>query len=116
MSSTLSIRVWGWYIAAAGFTFLLAPDVGFTLLGIDSEPDAWVRMVGALAVPLAIYYLQAARYELKPFYVATILGRAAFAAFALIIGFGFGPWQIALFGFLDIGGAGWTYAALRSET
>lgn len=115
MSSTLSIRVWGWYIAAAGLSFVLVPDVAFTLLGVDADPDSWVRVVGALAVPLAIYYLVAAHYDLKPFYVATILGRVAFAALAIVIGFGFGPWQISLFGFLDLGGAAWTYLALRAE-
>lgn len=115
MSSTLSIRVWGWYAGLAGLSFLLVPDFEFTMLGIDGEPDAWVRMVGALAVVLSIYYLAAARYELRPFYVATIIGRITFAAFALIVAIGFGPWQIAIFGVLDIGGATWTYLAMRAE-
>ncbi len=115
MSSTLSIRVWGWYAGLAGLSFLLVPDFEFSMLGIEGEPDAWVRMIGALAVVLAIYYLTAARYELRPFYVATIVGRLTLAALALTIAFGFGPWQIALFGILDIGGAAWTYLAMRSE-
>ena len=46
--------------------------------------------------------------HLEEVHVAAFDKEVAFAAFALIIGFGFGPWQIALFGFLDIGGAGWT--------
>ncbi len=115
MSSTLSIRVWGWYIAAAGLSFLLVPDFVFNILAVDGDPDSWVRVVGAVAIPLAIYYLVAAHFDLKPFYVATILGRLAFAALVIVIGFGFGPWQIALFGFLDVGGAAWTYFALRAE-
>ncbi len=115
MSSRLSVRVWGWYVGLAGLSFLLIPDFDFSMLGIDADPDGWVRMAGAMAVPIAIYYLTAAHFDLKPFYVATIFGRLSFAAFAITVAFAFGPWQIALFGFLDLGGAGWTYAAMRAE-
>jgi hypothetical protein len=110
-----SVLVFGVYMVVLGVTLIAAPNL---LLGISRLPatsEVWIRVVGLLVLCLAFYYIQAARRELVDFFRWTAYVRCfvflclgAFAALALA-----GP-SLALFGAVDLGGAVWTMAALRS--
>ncbi len=113
--ATTSIRVFSVYLVILGATLIVAPDLVLRPFGIPPSPEAWIRVVGVLAVVLGLYYFVAARFELVPFYRATVLGRIfVFLSFAALALFGFAPPSLALFGAVDLAGAGWTAAALRA--
>jgi len=113
--ATLSIRVFAIYLLVLGPALILAPALVLGPFGIPVPTDVWVRVVGVLATVLGIYYLQASRFGLVPFYRATVLSRVivfvSFAAFALV---GLAPATLVLFGAVDLAGAVWTAVGLRA--
>jgi len=113
--ATTSIRVFAVYLVILGATLIAAPDLVLRPFGIPHSPEAWIRVVGVLAAVLGLYYFVAARFELVPFYRATIFGRIfVFLSFSALALFGFAPASLALFGAVDLAGAIWTAASLRA--
>jgi hypothetical protein len=113
--ATTSIRVFGAYVVILGATLIAAPDLVLAPFGIPHSPEVWIRVVGVLAAALGFYYNLAARFELVPFYRATVFGRIfVFLSFAAFVLLGFAPPALALFGTVDLAGALWTASSLRS--
>jgi hypothetical protein len=113
--ATTSIRVFAIYLVIFGATLIAAPDLVLAPFGIPHSPEVWIRVVGVLAAVLGLYYLVAARFELVPFYRATVVGRVfVFLSFAALALFGFAPPSLVLFGTVDLAGAVWTAAGLRA--
>jgi hypothetical protein len=69
-----------------------------------------------LVIFLGIYCLVAARFELRPFMVWSVRLRASviltFGAFVIA---GLAPTVLLLIAVIDLGGALWTWSALRKE-
>ena len=110
-----SIVAYGVYlIAAIGLPFLLIPDL-LPLVGMHTPTDVWIRVLGMSVLFFGIYYIQAGRHELTPFFRWTIYGRYAvplfFIAFVLL---GYAPPILIAFGIPDILFTTWTVLALRS--
>jgi hypothetical protein len=113
--ATTSIRVFAIYLEILGAILIAAPDLVLAPFGIPHSPEAWIRVVGVLAAVLGLYYYVAARFELVPFYRATVVARAfVFVAFAVLALLGLAPAALALFGTVDLAGAIWTASGLRS--
>jgi hypothetical protein len=113
--ATTSIRAFAVYLVILGATLIAAPDLVLWPFGIPPSPEAWIRVVGVLAAVLGLYYFVAARFELVPFYRATVFGRIfVFLSFAALSLFGFAPPSLALFGAVDLAGAAWTALGLRT--
>jgi len=114
-NATTSVRVFAIYLLVLGPLLIVAPALVLGPFGIPVPSDAWIRVVGVLATVLGIYYLQASRFGLVPFYRATVAMRAfvfvAFLAFALL---GLAPAALVLFGAVDLAGAAWTALGLRA--
>jgi hypothetical protein len=110
-----TIFVFGLYLCALGGSLILAPNTLLPVFGFPSTIEVWIRVLGVVSSVLGMYYVQAARHELVPFFRATIWGRTfvilSFAAFALMR---LAPPILILFGITDALGALWTATALRA--
>ena len=115
--SALSLFVFSIYLYLLGLVLVVTPD---TLLRIFKFPDAdglWIRVVGMLVIILGFYYSHAARDELRPFFVWTVIARSSVLLFfiAFVIA-GLAPPALILFGVVDFAAAMWTLFAIRADT
>ena len=116
-SASVSIKVFGGYVILTGITLLLVPNLLLSLFGFAATSEIWVRVVGAMAIVLGYYYWACGSAEAKAFFKASVTGRILFAALCvgLVVGAG-APWQLLLFGVVDVLGAVWTASALRNDS
>lgn len=114
--TSTTLLVFGVYLIGMGLGLVLMPNFVLGTLGFAPTGEIWVRVVGALALLLAFYYLSAARADVRPFAQWTVYGRiGVFVMFTLFVLMGLvGPVMIAL-GAVDLLGALWTGSALRGE-
>lgn len=114
-SPAFTIKVWGVYVAALGIALLVAPEVLLGLFGIPHPEEVWVRVLGALTTIVGYYYWASSVGNATAFFIASVYGRVAFCAACIaLIGVAGAPWQLLLFGFVDVLGAAWTFTALRT--
>jgi hypothetical protein len=114
-AATTSIRVFGIYLVVLGAALIVAPNAVLAPFGVPPSSEVWPRVVGVLAVALGFYYGVAARSGLVPFYRGTVVMRAfVFVFFGAFVLLGFAPPALALFGAVDLAGAIWTGAALKT--
>jgi hypothetical protein len=109
-----SVHVFGNYLLVLSVILLVAPNSLLQLLGLPPTTEVWIRVVGMLVAFLSIYYRTAARANLTPFFVATVLVRGTVPIF--LLGFilaGWVGWPLLIFGGIDAAGAAWTWQALR---
>jgi hypothetical protein len=115
-SAAFTIKAFGIYVVVTGIGLMLAPNLMLAPLGVPEAREVWLRMVGALAIVLGYYYLVAAAGHARVFFVATVKGRFLFFALGIgLILLANAPWQIVLFGLVDVAGAVWTHLALKAE-
>ena len=112
-----SIIAYGVYmIAAIGLPFLLIPDLLLPLVGLRTPTDVWIRELGMSVLLIGVYYIQAGRHALTPFFRWTLFGRSAvpvfFIAFVLL---GYAPPVWIACAIPDILFTAWTALALRAE-
>ncbi len=115
MSFRLSLTVFGFYlIIVAGCGLMFVPNVMLGLFGFPAAQDAWIRMVGALALIIGAYYLVAARHGLVEVARWSVPLRLFAATFmATLFATKMLPIGIMLFASVDVLGALWTWASLR---
>ena len=113
---TLSIVVFGCYLAVVGLALAVVPDVSLPLLGLARSTDAWVRIVGVLTGILAFYFLNSARVDDLTFIRATVVARIVFfIAVTTLVTAGLAASRFVAFGLIDLAGAAWTWLALRGR-
>lgn len=114
--SALSVFVFSIYLYIVGLVLVITPD---TLIKIFSfpEPDGlWIRVVGMLALLLGFYYSHAARADLRPFFVWTVIARtSALLFFIAFVIAGLAPPALMIFGVIDFAAAMWTLLAIRAD-
>jgi hypothetical protein len=114
--SAFTLKAFGLYVLAAGVAFALMPATILALAGLPPAADVWPRIVGLMALVIGVYYQVAAHTEARAVIGASILIRGGFVvAIAALVGLSLAPPPMLLFGLIDLVGALWTYAALRSE-
>lgn len=112
--ATNSIKYFGLYAIATGVGLALVPGLVLAPLGIPAPAESWIRVVGALAIPLGYYYWVCGTSGAVAFFRATIPGRLIFVATMVLLITAFGaPKQLLLFAAIDLAGAAWTYIGLR---
>lgn len=114
--SAFSAKVFAIYLFLLGPTLIVAPNVLLSIFGIPASPEVWIHVIGVLASVLGVYAWVAARHDNRPFLEASVVTRClvfvAFTSFALI---GMASPMLILFGLVDLGGAMWTYFALKAD-
>ena len=117
MSKTaFTVRAFGVYLVLLGVALVLAPNVLLGLFGMPATSEVWIRVVGLLALNIGVYYRYAAKSEARPFFLASVLVRAAVpAVFIVFVTLGLVSPLLILFGVVDLAGGLWTLTALRQE-
>ena len=114
-SVAISLLVFGVYLVVNGFACAFIPN---TLLGFFGQPptaEPWIRNAGVLMLAIGYFYIQAARVDLRSFYMWTVYARGGtFAFFILFVVLGWAPPTLALFAVFDLLGALWTYFTFKS--
>ena len=111
-----SVLAFGIYMVIVGLALLVVPNVLLSLFAYPTTTEIWIRILGFIVVVLGYYYIVAARYELTPFFRASVYGRpAVIVCFAGLVLLGMAEPVIILFGAIDLLGAVWTALALRSS-
>jgi hypothetical protein len=109
-----SVKYFGLYSIVTGIGLVLVPGLVLAPLGIAAPTEVWIRVVGALAIPLGYYYWVCGSADLVAFFRATIPGRLVFAATTVLLIVAFSaPMQLLLFAAIDLAGAAWTFQGLR---
>ncbi len=112
-----SVFVFAVYLYLLGFILVVTPGTLLRLFRFPAADGLWIRVVGMLVIILGFYYSHAARAELRPFFVWTVIGRVSVLLFfmAFVVA-GFAPPVLILFGVIDFAAAMWTLLAIRSES
>ena len=114
--AAVSILVFGFYMVIMGLILLIIPNVLLGLFAYPTTSEVWIRILGFIVAVLGYYYIVAARYELVPFFWASVYGRpAVILCFACLVVLGLARPILVLFGGIDLLGAIWTGLALRSS-
>jgi len=114
--ASLSILVFGIYMVVVGLALLVVPNLLLSLFAYPTTTEIWIRILGFMVVVAGYYYIVAARFELTPFFRATIYGRpAVIVCFVVFVALGMARPILILFGAIDLLGAIWTGLALRSS-
>lgn len=71
-----SVFVYGIYLIVLGVTLILIPNTLLGILGIPPTTEVYIRILGAVVLGIALYYVAAARQEVAPFFRWTVWGRA----------------------------------------
>ena len=112
--AAVSILAFGIYILFTGLALISAPNLLLTTLGIEPTHEPWLRMFGIIVFVLGLYYVQAARQELTPFFRFTTWGRPILlVGFVALIALKMLPPVMIVFAVIDVAGAIWTALALR---
>lgn len=112
--AAFSMKAFAAYIALTGLGLMVAPGALLAPLGIAAPAEIWVRVLGAVATVLAIYYWVGGASGNEAFIRATITGRIVFCALCVgLILLASAPPQLLLFGAIDVVAAIWTWRALR---
>jgi hypothetical protein len=104
-SPALVSFVFGLYALGMGLGLIAMPDPLLAVFGLPPTDEPWVRMAGAMAFALGLYYMTAGRAELVPFFKASVVGRLAFAAVAVACGIAWSLPAFHLFAAIDAGSA-----------
>ncbi len=115
-SAARSVVVFGAYLGVLGVSLVLVPGIIVPLVGLPPPGGFWIRVVGVLLLIIAYADIRLGREEVTAWFRASVHMRFAvlvfFAAFVLL---GLAPPMLAVFGVVDLVGALWTAAALRSD-
>jgi protein-S-isoprenylcysteine O-methyltransferase Ste14 len=109
-----TVYYFGFYLLATGLTLIFMPNLLLATFGIESTSEVWIRVVGALALAIGIYYIFTASTNNETFLKLTVYNRVLIAVwFSLFVAMGWAQWQLLLFGGVDLLGALWTWSAMR---
>jgi hypothetical protein len=115
-SASRSILVYSIYVLGLGLTLLLVPNIPLPLVGLPQATEIWIRVAGMTVIFLAIFYMVAARNEVRELFVASIGIRFSVVVFfGAFVAAGLVPWNILLLTPGDVLFAIWTLTALRGS-
>lgn len=114
-SPAFSVRVFGLYLVGLALVLMTIPNTLLAIFGMASTEDPWIRVAGMLAGLIGVLYARYAPHGDRPFFELTVQLRASvilfFLAFVVLAS---APWQLLLFGAIDLGAAAWTWWSLAA--
>jgi hypothetical protein len=115
-SPAVSVRVFGLYLLGLALLLMTIPNTLLAIFGIANTQEYWIRVVGMLAGLIGFLYTRYAPHGDRTFFGLTVQTRASVIVFFLaFVLFASAPWQLLLFGAVDLIGAGWTWWTLAAS-
>ena len=115
-SPRTSVLVFGIYVFLLGVLIMTMPNQVLQFFGLEPTNEVWIRIAGVLLLSISYYYMQAARFDLKQFYMTTTQTRTImFIFFLAFVLFDYISPALLIFGAVNLLGAAWTFFALRSQ-
>jgi hypothetical protein len=114
--SAKTVYYFGMYLVLLALVLIVQPNLMLSMFGLPLTQEVWIRVVGMLVVALSVYYMVVGKTGHTLFLLVTVYVRSSIILF--FIAFTLAGWVqpvIILFGVVDLAGAVWTYAALKSE-
>ena len=109
-----SVYYFGFYLLITGITLTVFPNILLSMVQIAPTNEPWIHVLGAVVFNLGVLYVLMARTNHVLFLTLTVYLRAAILLwFAIFVVLSWAPWQLLLFGVVDMAGAVWTYVGLR---
>jgi hypothetical protein len=114
-SPAFSVRVFGLYLVGVSLVLMTIPNTLLSILGMPTTADPWIRVTGLLAGIIGVLYARYAPHADRTFFQLTVQLRASVIVFFLaFIVLASAPWQLLLFGAVDLVAAGWTWWTLAA--
>ncbi len=114
--SSLSMLVFGIYMACLCVGCIFFPRPFVTFFGFAPPDDLWIRIFGLILGILTFYYGMAIREQAIQFYRWTAYARhVLLPGYVVFVLLGFAPPILIAFGAFESGCAVWTGLALRKE-
>ncbi len=111
-----SLYYFGFYLMATGITLTVIPNVLLSLFGMPETSEIWIRVLGSVVFTLGLGYVVMAPTNHRLFLTFSVYARTyVFVMFTTFVVMGWAPWQLILFGVVDLAGAAWTYAGLKKS-
>jgi hypothetical protein len=115
-SPAVTVRVFGIYLLGLALVLMTIPNTLLAIFGIGNTQEYWIRVVGMLAGLIGYLYARYAPHGDRTFFGLTVQTRASVILFFLaFVLFASAPWQLLLFGVVDLAGAGWTWWTLAAD-
>ena len=112
-----SLVVFGVYLLALAIVLLAVPNMLLALFGIPPTSEVWIRVVGMLVAFLGYFDVRYGAAVDRRFLELSVHTRATVPAFFLaFVVFAAAPWQLLLFGMVDLAGSIWTWLSLRGSS
>lgn len=112
-----SLVAYGTYLLLNAVALVLVPNTVLTLLGVSGTSEPWIRVLGLVAGEIGFYFIFAARRGLSALYPATVRARGvASLVFLVLVITHLGPWQLLIFGAVDLISAVWTKCLIRGNS
>jgi hypothetical protein len=109
-----SVFVFGLYLIVTGVVLFAAPNMILSLIGVPHTAEPWIRVLGLPMGVMGAFHVAAARADLVPFFRFTLWGRfVPLIGLVTLVLLHLAPPILTAFGLVDVGGALWTWAALR---
>jgi hypothetical protein len=113
--SATSIFVYSFYLIGQGLLLLIAPNLAMNLFGLPPTQEVWVRVLGYSLLPIAAYFLAAARREVTEIFILSIIFRLALpVVFGAFVALGYAGPALLLLTPFDVLFALWTAWGLWS--
>ena len=114
--SAITIKAFGIYMLMLGCSLILVPNLMLSVFRFPLTTEVWIRVAGVLVFNIGVYYIYAAKSEMRAFFMASVFTRIfvlmTFSSFVLL---GFASPALILIGSVDFAGGIWTYITLKSE-
>ena len=115
-SPAFTVRVFGIYLLGLALVLMTIPNTLLAIFEIANTQEYWIRVVGMLAGLIGFLYARYAPHGDRTFFGLTVQTRASVILFFLaFVLFASAPWQLLLFGAVDLAGAGWTWWTLAAD-
>lgn len=114
LNADLSMKVFGIYLCGLGLTLALIPNVVLPIVGFSPVDDSWIRIMGFSFFHISWIYYLAIKEQWISFYNLTALARLTIFGFMIILVIANNaPWQLIIFGIIDLAGALWTFISTK---
>jgi hypothetical protein len=112
-----SLVVFGWYLAVFGALLVVAPNPVLSGFGLPPTGEVWIRVAGGLVLVIGYLDIRMGAADFRPYAWLTVHARTAvFMFFLALVLAGLAQPVVMVVGTVDLAGALWTAAALRSAS